>query len=246
MTYDEKKTEELLRKIKLLKRKADDPGTTEAESLAFAAKVADMLAQHGLEEASLDLNAQEAEVGHEDYISNWNSSPARRRLAIAVCNLYFVKPIIRLGKKQPWSLVGRKHNILLVKEMATYLIKTTVRLSNQYGRENPLGNVIDFRRGCFARLSERITTMYYEQQRAKAEYTPQGNPMNLPALYRNEEDMMRRYIGKVWPRLGVIKQRPIKQGISAMAGRAAGDKISLNQQVSSAGGSSHLLTGPKK
>jgi Protein of unknown function (DUF2786) len=246
MTTEDKKTQDLLRKIKALRAKADDASTTEAESLAFASKVAELLAQHGLEEAQLDVNEQEEQIGHEDYISNWNSSPARRKLAIAVCTLYFVKPLIRTKKGAPWSLIGRKHNIAMAKDMTAYLIKTTIRLSNAYGREHPLGNVIDFRRGCFQRLSERIMEMYWEQARKDApKYNAKGNPENLPALYKSENDLLTAYLRQAFPHTGVYRGKAIKQGSSAWAGRQAGDNISLNQQVGG-GRSNHLLGRPKK
>lgn len=239
--HDDTKIKALLDKIRKLKAKADDASTTEEESLAFAAKVAELLAQHGLEEAQLATEDQE-QLEHEDHVSNWNSSPARRVLVIAICKLYMVTPLVRSAKGQPWTLVGRKHNIFMVKEMSTYLIKTTIRLSNQYGRDFPEGDVIDFRRGCFKRLSERIIEMHWQSVRAaQPVYTPQGNPGNLPALIENEFDLMRGYIQQKFGKLGKLrKQRVRMTTLSGLAGHAAGDKISLNQQVGS-GKSNHLI-----
>lgn len=240
--FDDTKLNALLRKIRALKAKADDPSTTEAESLAFAAKVAELLAQHGLEEAQLKTEDQE-QVGHEDYVSNWNTSPARRLLVISICRLYMVKPLIRTGKGKPWSLIGKPHNVFMVKEMAAYLIKTTIRVGNEYGRNNPGSNVTDFKRGCFKRLSERLNELHQQQSRAAApQYTPQGNPGNLPALYHTELQLAQVYIQQHFPNTGTYR-RTIKQGVDAAAGRAAGDKISLNQQVS--GGRSNHLIGRK-
>jgi hypothetical protein len=237
------KLEALLRKIRALKAKAEDKGTTEAESLAFAAKVAELLAQHGLEEAQLSVEEQTG-VSHEDYVSDWNTSPYRRALAIAVCRLYMVSPLIRSKKGSPWTLVGRQHNIIMVKEMAAYLIKTTIRLSNAYGKINPKG-VVDFRRGCFKRLTERVLELREEQARKAApEYTPQGNPGNLPALYRNETQLAAAYISQHYGKTGTYKQRSGKYGADAIAGRAAGDSISFNTQVGG-GRSNHLLGGKK-
>jgi Protein of unknown function (DUF2786) len=241
MTHDENKLKTLLDKIRKLKAKADDPSTTEAESLAFAAKVAELLAQHGLEEAQLKVEDQE-EVGHEDYVANWNASPARRVLVIAICKLYFVKPLVRSQKGKPWVLIGRKHNIVMVKEMSEYLIKTTLRLSNAYGKTTPGANVIDFRRGCFKRLSERLVDLYDQQAKAAMpQWTPTGNPGNLPALYGHEGKLATAYMQRVFPNVGTLRPQRVKQGWDAMAGRAAGDKISLNRQVGGGGSSSYLL-----
>lgn len=238
------KTQDLLRKIRALKAKADDKSTTEAESLAFAAKVAQLLAEYGLEQAQLDVGTQEeTPIGHEDYVSNWNSSPARRVLAMAVCKLYNVKPLIRSAPGQPWTLVGRKHNIVMVKDMTAYLIKTTLRLSNDFGKTTPGGNVIDFRRGCFKRLAERLYEMYDQIAQAEApKYTATNNPGNLPALYMSERKQLNAYVDSRW-KTGTLRPQRIRQGYSAMAGRSAANTISLNQQLN--GGRSNHLIGKK-
>jgi hypothetical protein len=243
-------SEDLLRKLRALKAKADDPSVTEAESLAYAAKVAELLAQHGLEEAQLVVEEQTG-IGHEDYISsinNWSTSPHRRMLAVAVCELYMVDVLISTYKDVPWTLVGRKHNIFMVKEMTDYLIKTTIRLSNLHGRANPGSNVISFRRGCFLRLTERLSAMRDEKEAKRPQYTSQGQPRNLPALYENERKLTDGYIkkhfpdtveGKYGPRLGR------DYGEDAWAGYKAADAIGLDQQVGG-GRSNHLLGNPRK
>jgi len=229
----------LMRKLRALKAKADDKGVTEAEAATYAAKVAELLAAHGLEEAQLKVEDQE-QVSHEDYVSNWNSSPAKRTLILAICKLYFIRALVRSKKGQPWTLVGKKHNIIMVKEMAAYLVKTSERLSLAYGRNYPGVNIYDFRRGCYARLSERLLILHIELAgKTQPVYNPQGNPGNLPALYRNEEQLNKIYMNARWTTVPLKKQR-IKQGADAAAGRAAGDSISLNRQISG-GRSNHLL-----
>lgn len=248
---DSPKMQDLMRKIRALKAKADDPSTTEAESLAFAAKVAQLLAQHNLDMAQLDVGKEDSDpLGHEDYVSNWNASPARRVLAMAVCKLYNVKPLIRQKPGQPWTLVGRKGNILMVKDMTEYLIKTTLRLANVWAKEqknkmvlNEFANATDFKRGCFKRLSERLLDLYEQTAKAETPVYNGNNPGNLPALYANEAKLQRIYIDERW-RTGTIRPQRIKQGYSAAAGRAAGDSISLHRQVG-AGARSNYMIGKK-
>jgi hypothetical protein len=254
------KMQDMLRKIRALKAKADDPSTTEAESLAFAAKVAELLGNYDLEEAHLNIGKEEeaAPVGHEDYVAknNWNSSPAKRVLVMAVCKLYNVSPLVRSGQGQPWTLVGRKHNIVMVKDMTDYLIKTTVRLSSEYVKAekakmalnvstwslNALApSAVDFRRGCFKRLAERLHDLYLETARKEQPVYNGTNPGNLPALYMHEGKLRQAYIGVHWPRAGTMRPQRVKQGYSAMAGRAAGDSISLNKQVGGAARSNYMI-----
>jgi hypothetical protein len=244
MTHDQKKTDDLLRKIRALKAKAEGAGTTEAEAMVFTAKVAEMLTKHGLEEAQLRVEDQ-LQMGHEAFERHWNASPARHVLVVAVCRLYLVHTIryTKGSGKGTWILIGRKHNIIMVREMAEYLIKTVLRLSNQHGDETG-GDVVDFRRGCFMRLAERLEEMRRKQaQAAVPQYnTATGNPGNLPALYKSELDLARAYVVQHWGEpVGPVRAANVKQGWDAMAGRAAADRISLHQQVAD-GHSDHLLS----
>ena len=53
--------EKLIDRIRKLQAKANDKATTEEEALAFSAKVAQLLAQHNLDEAALDAPEEEDE-----------------------------------------------------------------------------------------------------------------------------------------------------------------------------------------
>jgi hypothetical protein len=166
-------------------------------------------------------------------------------LATAVCELYMVEPLITTHNDVPWTLIGRKHNIIMVKEMTDYLIKTTIRLSNDYGRANRGSNKTSFRRGCFMRLSERLDAMLFAQARKRAQYTPQGQPRNLPALYETEQKLANEYIKKHFPSVGSYTPRMgADYGADVQAGYKAGGDIGLDQQVS--GRSIHLLGSPKR
>src|SRR5215475_1819621 len=145
---DQKKLDDLLRKIRGLKAKAEDDAVSEAEAASYAAKVQELLAKHGLEEAQLDVKDQE-QMGHDETFEKlWNASSARRVLVIAICRLYFVYTIryTRGSKTGTWILIGRPHNIAMAKDTADYLIKTVLRLGREYKRSVPLGNDVDFKR----------------------------------------------------------------------------------------------------
>jgi len=245
MTHDDSRIKQLLDKIRKLKAKAEDPATTEAESMAFAAKVAELLAQHGLEEAQLRVEDQE-QMSHEaEIMRSWNASPARRTMAWAACRLYMVYAIRHNHPKGQWTLVGKKHNITMTRDMVEYLVKAVPRLSREYKSSNPGANEIDFRRGAFVRVAERLEELRKQQaQAAQPAYTPQGNPGNLPALYVSEIQLAKSYVASVL-HINVVSSRgrSIKQGWDAAAGRRAGDGISLSRQVG--GASSRHLIGSK-
>lgn len=226
---DEKKLDDLLRKVRALRAKAESTGS-EAEATAFAAKAAEMMAQYGLEEAQLRVEEQSG-VEHVQGKQDW-SSPSRRALAAAVCRLYMVKPIVGRERGE-WILVGRKHNIVMAQEMTDYLVGATRRLSVAWRKENreTQSAMIDFRKGCFMRLTERVSEMRRQQAESEQPVYSGSNPGNLPALYKTELALANDYAHQHW-NLGRGKSRNIKMGNAAEHGRRAGDGVSFNQQIS--------------
>lgn len=229
----------LVAKIRKLMAKANDSAATEAEAATFAAKVQELLVANGLSMDSV-REVNDAERGaidrysHDQRKNKW-ISPSRQALLRAVCHYYMCEAVSPGRGSTQWTIVGRPHNVTVAVEMTDYLVKTTVRISNRWGRENIGMNVIDFRKGCMARLAERLNKLRKEQTEQKPEYKPSGNPGNLPALFASE----RQQIGQVLKTMGVTYKsaRPIRAGeVAAAAGRAAAEGISLHQQVVHGGG----------
>ncbi len=225
----------LAAKIRKLMAKANDASVTEAEAALFAAKVQELLVANGLSVG--DIGSDDAEMGDiedQTHRDRWNS-PARKYLLRAVCRYYMCEVLV-MGRTKTVKIIGRPHNVVVAMDMADYLIKTTVRLSNNYGKQHIGSNVIDFRRGCMARLAERLVE---ELRRSRASEQPKyqagGNPGNLPALFQSEERQVHQYLkDKLNVRWTI--GRGIKQGSDAAHGRAAADGISLHRQVGGGGG----------
>lgn len=236
-------TEKLLRTIRALRAKAEDPSVTEAEAMMFTAKVAELLAKHGLEEAQLSVEEQsglEHEAGEE---KEWNKSQGRKILVSSVCRLYMVQCYMT-GPR--WTLIGRRASIAVAREMVNYLLKTTVRLSNEYARATG-GSRTEFRKGCLIRLAQRVTKMRLDQERSAApKFSGAGNPGNLPALYMTELDLAQQYMRD---RLGIRKLGTARAKVrfrsetDAAAGARAGDSVSLSPQL---GGGGAMLIGGRK
>lgn len=229
-------TESLIKKIRALRRKAEDPSVTEAEAMAFMSKVQELLAQHSLSITDIDIDeSAEDKVRQTSMDEVWHS-PARRMVLRAVCELYMCRAIgpARGSRPRVWTIVGRPSNVTVAVEMTDYLIKTTVRLSKRYVRENPGADGIDFRRGCMARLVERVMILVMEQRKAKPEYRPDGNPGNLPALYESERSLIQNEMAKMSLRRSKVS--PLREGADARAGRRAAEDIGLHTQVGGGGG----------
>lgn len=225
----------LARKIRALMAKANDPSVTEAEAASYAAKVQELLVKNGLamSDVKKDDETERGDIGASTHKDAWKS-PARKTLLRAVCRFYMCEAVYL--KSKVWTIVGRPHNVAVAIEMTSYLIQTTVRLSNAYGRANIGSNIIDFRRGCMARLAERLVEMRRAQERQTPEYRPDGNPGNLPALFVSERKMVLHAAERAIPGFTFVKARSLKQGLDAACGREAANGVSLQTQVGGGGG----------
>lgn len=233
----------LVRKIRALRAKAEGKGVTEAEAQAFAAKVQELLAANGLSMADIaDPTVAQEDVAGTAHPDKKVGSPARKVLFRAVCRYYMCEAIGPGRGQINWTIVGKPQNVFVALEMFDYLIKTTIRLSNEYGRANIGSNKIDFRRGCMSRLAERLGEALAETIKAKPEWRSPGNPGNLPALFKTERQQVEQFMkSKMNIRWG--KATKIKQGGDAAMGRRAANDISLHQQVGGGGG--RLMIGGK-
>lgn len=235
-------TDALLAKIRKLRAKAEDPSVTEAEATLFAAKVAALLAEHGLSEAALHLPDEDPITNHR-----WDvrfSDPWRRTICRCAARLYFCGLFVHSWhEKNPkhatdprapmfkfyngLTFVARAHNATVAREMSDYLIRTTLRLGYAYSETR--AEQLAFMRGCGERLGQRLYYLWDEQTRAAKQRGPSGNPQNLPALYADEEALYRAAMEKE-------DLRPFGRGSDlnsehADAGAAAADGVSLAPQV---------------
>lgn len=233
----------LIRKIRALLAKANDKSVTEAEAAMFAAKVQELLAANNLSMGDIGNNDEKPEdVDKQFHTDKKWASPARKLLLRAVCRFYHCETIGTLGDKSIWHIVGKPTNVAVALDMFDYLVGTVVRLSNQYARENPGSNKIDWRRGCMARLAEHLEEMRRAEMAKPQEWRGTGNPGNLPALMVTERQQVEQFMRHMF-NLKSSKSRGIRQGDDAARGRAAADGISLHRQVG--GGSGRLAIGSK-
>lgn len=240
--------EALIERIRKLKAKAEDPSVTEAEAALYAAKVAELLQQYNLSEAAIEIDEQKEEVGEQTFgIGSSGVNPWAHQLSSMVAKLYFCSVYLRpVPFKQAinFVFVGKPHNIDVAKSMFEYLVKTINRLANEYAN-SPAAMVQPgysfvrarngFQRGASARMQSRIWVLYKEQAQAnKPQRSDKGNPSNLPALYEDEESLIKAYMAS----LGLRNKRgggSDTSGAHAAQGYNRAGSISMNGQI---GGSS--------
>jgi hypothetical protein len=242
-------TEALIDKIRKLRAKADDPSTTEAEASLFAAKVAELLAQHGLSESHLevddpDKSAVVSEVWFGDYLTEaW-----RRAICNSAARLYFCvgysQDVGGVGKKKRNHVfVGKPHNVAVARDMSDYLIQTTLRLGRTYRQAGRTRTEhINFMKGCGVRLAERLNELYKAQTASAPQRATNGNPSNLPALYADEATLVAEYL-KAHTKLRDMRGHIQVYTNGAAAGRAAGNTVSLSAQVAGSRRSNTMIGG---
>lgn len=233
MTTD--RTEALLRKLRALRAKADDPSITEAEASLYADKVAQLLQQHNLHESSLEQEEPD-EIVEERWEGDYLTDDWRRSICNQVAKLYFCsaysEPTRKPGKAARLHVfVGKAHNIAIARDMSEYLINTTLRLAKDWRKANfaTHSEFVNFLRGCGIRISERVYELYKAQREAVPQRATSGNPANLPALYEDESKLIQEFLKSKG--LKNMRRGPGASGHGGAAGYAAGGTVSLQTQV---------------
>lgn len=214
-------TEVLLDRIAKLRAKAE--GTSnQAEAELFAAKVAELLAKHNLDEAMLrsrDATREQGPIG--EHLFNVRVPDAwRERILIGVAKVYFCEVIFNAGNVRSYRLVGREHNAVVAKAMAEYLFATVKRMAREYSsvsREQK-----NFRKGAGDRLYMRLRELAAEQRK---EQRGVGNGMAL--MVRTEDQALDEWMAHI----ETIKGKGHRHGAGSNAGWDAAGNISLNTQV---------------
>jgi len=237
-------------KVAKLLAMAKDENLSEDVAALYAQKAADILAQHNLSMADLS----EMEKGGELEEREWQTmylDPWRRRIIRASAMLYFCDIFIRdwwdeeSGRSRAGVvLVGRPHNTYIAREMATYLIDTTMRLAIDYSKvtksnvRTQRGMRLAFERGCGEKLAYRLNVL--RQERMAGDRVRNGtNPGNLPALYDDELAICKAYLMSLGLKPGGFRGSDL-QSLHSAAGIRAANTISLSHQIKP-GQTTHLL-----
>jgi Protein of unknown function (DUF2786) len=220
---------------KLLELAGNNPN--ENEALSAMEMATRLMAEHNIEMATVEAEknkdsdpAVEQEFKSAEFRHKWG-----RVVWGAVARLNFCKYYYRSYRDQNDRnfLVGTQANIAATKVMVDYLIATIDRLS--HGAPIPGSQRRAFCLGAAGRVSERLNELL--RQRKKGEAKPVvGGGTNLPALaslYGQHEEKNDKALARIHPGMKFTKAASsTTQNWSAFSrGRAAGDTISLTQQV---------------
>jgi hypothetical protein len=243
MSKDER--EKLILKIKRLVAVANSKGATEEEAATFAEKAQVMLAEYNLSmsdvEQQVDVDDTDVSIVINADLTT-NSYPWRRPLASAVAEMYFCKYFYTTrhypSAHDQHSFLGTAQNVLVAKMMFKYLIDTVDRLAKEGALLQPAQERspyrTSFRAECVRRLIIRIGDRIEQAKRGEVKSEETGR--NLPALlnlYEKSNTQLTAYMKQQFPRMRHTTSR-LNSGLHSKGyedGRAAGNKIGLDQQV---------------
>jgi len=233
--------DKLIAKIKKLMALTSSPN--EHEAALAAEKMQAILAEHNLSMTDVKAAKEGFDGIKTDGDLRTNSFPWRRSLANAVAQMYFCKYFFVTHRKPGGNarsghdshhFVGASHNIEVAKMMFGYLNETVDRLAREGAKahpENRSGYITSFTNACAGRLVTRIYDRIEAAKRGEVK-NEAGKSMALVVLYTETEKQLQAYLDD---RHGPMKSRPSRARLTNMAGtldgRAAGDKIGLDQQV---------------
>lgn len=240
----------ILERVRKLLALSTSPNENEAE--AAAAKAQAILSEHNLSMNDIKAHDPKPLNYSIDSDERTDSRPWRRGLANMCAKLYFCKYYFTFDKELApqrgngyirydiHSFVGEPHNVLIAKMLFLFLSSTVHRLATEASLRKPAKGRTAYRdsfmKGCAYRLCIRLHDRWEAAKRG--ELKGEGGT-NLPALldlYTSTEQRLNDWLKERQGKAMSVHRRKGKstniEGI--LDGRAAADKIGLDQQVGQA------------
>lgn len=226
---------------------------TEHEAAIAAAKAQSLLMQHNIDLSQIDAAGSKA---HEQ-VREWLLETMSRKqiwkgnLACAIAEANFCR-MWWLGSDL--KLVGKEHNVQIAHHLYDYLVEAVERVTKaalaaeRHHQQDTL-NLFSrrawansFRLGCAHRLCDRLRE---QKLRMQIEGLPEAKVVALTCVevYQRELEAIAQWMREHGIKLGgKVRSQARTSRSGYQAGKAAGDSISLNRQVSGSY-SNQLLRG---
>jgi Protein of unknown function (DUF2786) len=232
--------------------------SNEHEAARAAEKAQAILAEYNLSMTDVKSTDEKEDLKIDKSIVT-DSVPWRRRLGVAVAQMYFCKYFYTFKKEyipsrpngyvrhDVHSFVGAEHNLVIAKLMFQYLNETIERLAKDGSMQYPTNERSSYRTSFKAACSLRVARRIHDRIEAakKGQVKSETTGTNLPAcldLYEKTNRQLTQFIDQEVGKLKTAKSRVTLTHESAVRdGLAAGDKIGLDAQVTGKN-SAHLLT----
>lgn len=242
--------EKILERVaKLLNLAGNNPN--EAEAAAAIEKAHAILAEHNLTLAAVQAHGQKVEQGDRDASKTGTKFSEKYYKWIWMacadlnyCKMFSHRPNPKL-RDTYYTVVGRQVNVIVATQMAMYLCQTIRRLANEEavrtGRKDHAFKNASLA-GCATRLYHRIEAL----RKQEVSSTGAGNSNALAIWSGAEEEANAEFIEKVMGiklRTAVARKAKAYDRSGYAAGAAAGEKVSLNQQVGGSANTTKLIGG---
>lgn len=235
----EQNRDKLIEKVKKLLALSQSPN--EHEASAAAEKAQALLAEYNIALSEVETTSdKEDDMVMEGGVTT-SSYPWQRTLSAAVAQMYLCKSFYMTyrGKgKDEHFFVGAKHNVDVAKMMFVYLVETIDRLAKEGARSVPDKERSPYRTTFRVAASQRVQNRIYVRiQEAKSgQMKASSGGSNLPALASLYDSWRQRNDEFLKQQLGQelrtkTSKMSILHGKGLADGRAAGERIGLDQQV---------------
>ena len=238
---------------KLQKLLALQSSPNEAEAAAAAAKAAELMRVHSISISELKTDEDEDNKGiisTEQFESTkhvlWKMIIAQYCAKLNGVGMYTEKGRYSVSCKSYvcHRFYGRKAGVETTKLMAQYLIDTVSRLSKQECKGMGLKYAEAFRLGCAERLAIRLNEKR-KQMEAEGAQSEIGSctALAVRSQYEKDEHLAKKTLIKnnIAPTEKEIKTQSGRDQAGRAAGRAAGDRISLDPQLEQSASESNRL-----
>jgi len=225
---------------------------TEHEAAIAAAKTQSLLMQHSIDLSQIAIGDSAADEQVHEWLLEamsrrqiWKGNLAHAIAEANFCQMWWLGPDIKL--------VGKEHNAQIARHLYSYLVeavervtKAAVAIERQYHQDTsdfkPRAWAHSFRLGCTHRLCHRLQE---QKQRLESEGLPQANVSALTCIeaYQRESAAIAQWMVNQNIQIGgKVRSQTRANRSGYQAGKAAGDCINLNRQLSSSY-SNRLLGG---
>lgn len=222
----------ILEKIRKLVAQANDSGTTEAEAEAFAARAAELMARHGVEQALLDSarDPKDDPLEHKAIVLEAPYGHERGLLLSGIGRALSVKVY---WNRRGATLVGRRSDIERTEQLYTQLLLFAVTHLKQpvdvgWRRYDPTESRIytqQYRKSWIIGFAQMIAVRMYRAHKKAVEDAAPGSALVLA----DRLDVAVAHGKKLFPDAGVHKDRAIRNKAAFRAGVAAAESADIGQ-----------------
>lgn len=209
---------------KIRKLLALSESSNEHEAMLAMENANKLLMKYNLEMSDIseiDLNEMvEDNILSGKRIMNYKSTLLNSIMRLNNCEMIIHN---KIGKEKTIKALGRKHNIQVSISMYEWLTVTMDKLAK---KERGV-NLNSFKIGFAHSISQKVNEIIKERDKQKNEFDK-----NCTALVVQEKALVKQFMRSQYPNVKTVSNNTsIRDQASYMAGRSAGQSISLNGQI---------------